>query len=95
MLCGESVIVFEVTVQVWYDRIKDFLIGYSAKDAWNADEPSSFYRVLPENILAAQCKGGKISINRLSILFFANADGGKEPPIVIGRSELPRYFKSL
>ena len=88
-VCGESAEVPEETVEVWHERMKDLVIGYSAQIIWNADESGCFYRSLPEKTLAqaaAQCKGGKKSKNRVTVTFFVNAAGGKEPPIVIGKS---------
>ena len=38
---------------------------------------------------------GEKSKERLTIAFFANAAGGKEQPIVIGRAAKPRCFKGI
>ena len=95
-VCGKSAEVREETVEVWHERMKGLVIGYSAQDIWNADESGCFYRSLPEKTLAptaAQCKGGKKSENRVTLTFCVNAAGRKEPPIVIGKSVPPRCFK--
>ena len=38
---------------------------------------------------------GKKSKNRVTVAFFVNAAGGKEPPIVVGKSKSPRCFSGL
>ena len=57
-----------------------------------------FYRALPDKSLTEVkkgCRGGKKAKERLTISFFVNAGGGREPPIVIGKSANPRCFKGL
>ena len=56
------------------------------------------WRALPEKSLnekRKRCRGGKNSKYRNTWAFFANAAGGKEDPIVIGKSANPRCFKRL
>ena len=65
---------------------------------WNTDETGCFYRALPDKSLAEVkkgCRGGKKAKERLTISFFVNAAGGREPPIVIGKSANPRCFNRL
>uniref|UniRef100_A0A1X7STD0 HTH CENPB-type domain-containing protein n=1 Tax=Amphimedon queenslandica TaxID=400682 RepID=A0A1X7STD0_AMPQE len=93
--CGD---VSEATVTGWHDRVKSLIAGYSPEDIWNTDETGCFYRALPDKSLsdkAKQCRGGKKAKERLTISLFANAAGGKEAPIVIGKSASPRCFKGL
>lgn len=50
------------------------------------------------NILAEEgrrCRGGKKSKIRMTVVFFTNANGGKEEPIDIWKSNNPRCFKNL
>ena len=78
--------------------MNSIIIGYKAEDVWNEDETGCFYRALPDKSLSEkkkECKGGKKSKERLTIAFFANAAGGKEQPIVIGRAAKPRCFKGI
>ena len=62
-----------------------------------SDETGCFYRALPEKSLAEKkdCKGGKKAKERITISLFVNAAGGKEVPVVIGKSAKPRCFKGL
>jgi hypothetical protein len=62
------------------------------------DETGQFFRALPNKSLAdssRNCTGGKKSKERLTCAFFVNAKGGKEKPIVIGKSAKPRCFKGI
>ena len=42
-----------------------------------------------------ECRGGKMAKERLTISFFVDVGGGKEPPIIIGKSASHRCFKGL
>ena len=42
-----------------------------------------------------QCHGGKKSKHRFTVALIVNADGEKEVPIVIWKSEKPRCFKGI
>jgi len=95
---GEAADVADETVAGWKERVKTIMEGYEAKDIWNLDETGCFYRALPEKTLAQKksvCKGGKKAKQRLTITFIANAAGGKELPIVIGKAAKPRCFKGI
>ena len=95
---GESGEVREETVQSWKERLPVILAGYSPQDILNMDETEKFYRALPNKSLseaAKQCRGGKQSKERITCAFFVNAAGGKEKPIVIGKSANPRCFKGI
>ena len=95
---GESGEVREETVQSWKERLPVILAGYSPQDILNMDETGKFYRALPNKSLseaAKQCRGGKQSKERITCAFFVNAAGGKEKPIVIGKSANPCCFKGI
>ena len=97
-ISGECGDVQEETVAGWMERLKFLLRGYKPEDVWNTDETGCFYRALPDKSLAEVKKGyrgGKKAKERLTICFFVNAAGGRELPIVIGRSANPRCFKGL
>ena len=82
----------------WQERLKILLTGYRAEDIWNEDETGCFYRALPEKTLAErkkECRGGKKAKERLTVALFVNAAGGKELPVVIGKSAKPICFKGL
>ena len=92
---GECADVTEETVTGWFERLKVLISGYDLVNVWNEDETGCFYRALPDRTLSERKKeyrGGKRAKERITI---ANAAGGKEPPIVIGRSATPRCFKGL
>ena len=95
---GEAADVSDETVEGWHERLKSIMMGYKAEDVWNEDETGCFYRALPDKSLSEkkkECKGGKKSKERLTIAFFANAAGGNELPVVIGRAAKPRCFKGI
>lgn len=95
---GESREVREETVESWKARLPQILAGYSPEDILNMDETGKFYRALPNKSLsevAKQCRGGKQSKERVTCAFFVNAAGGKEKPIVIGKSANPRCFRGI
>ncbi len=93
--CGD---VCEDTVIGWHDKLKSIIVGYEPQDIWNTDETGCFYRALPDKSLSdksKQCRGGKKAKERLTICFFVNAAGGREPPMIIGKATNPRCFKGL
>ena len=65
------------------------------ENIFNMDETGQFFRAPPNRSLAEvskQCTGGKKSKERVTCTFFVNAAGGREKPIVIGKSKNPRCF---
>ncbi|XP_039953998.1 tigger transposable element-derived protein 6-like [Bactrocera tryoni] len=97
-ICGESAAVDMQDVQQFLDKLPSFLIGYSPRDVYNADETGLFFRALPNKTLALKnevCRGGKLSKERLTVLLCANMAGEKEKPLVIGKAARPRAFASI
>ena len=97
-VAGEEGDVNEETMTSWAERARELVRGYQPADVWNMDETGLFWKALPEKSLSERgkrCRGGKKAKQRLTWAFFVNAGGGKEPPIVIGKSVKPRCFKSL
>ena len=95
---GESGDVSGATVDSWKEQLPEVLQGYAKRDIWNLDETGVFWKALPERGFVQKgrsCKGGKKSKQRFTIAFIANADGGKEKPVVIWKYENPRCFKNL
>lgn len=95
---GECADVADDTVAAWVERMKYIMNGYEPQNVWNTDETGCFYRTLPNKTLAnmkKECRGGKMSKERLTIAFFVNAAGEKEPPVIIGKSASPRCFNGL
>ena len=75
--------------------MKFIMNGYQPQDVRNTDETGCFYRTLPNKTLAdmkRECRSGKMAKERLTIAFFVNAAGEKEPPIIISKSASPRCF---
>ena len=71
---------------------------YDPENIFNAHETGVFYGMLPERMLASKadvCKGGKVSKERLTILFTCSMTGEKLKPFVIGKSPKPRCFKNI
>ncbi|CAB4015343.1 tigger transposable element-derived 6-like [Paramuricea clavata] len=78
-ISGEVGDVNETTVDSWKEKLPEIVQGWEPENIWNMDETG----------------GGKKSKERLTCAFFVNAKGGKEKPIVIGKSAKPRYFKGI
>ena len=97
-VCGESGEVRGETVESWKERLPELLHGYSSKNIYNLDETGCFWRALPDSgfgIKGRQCHGGKKSKHRFTVALVANAEGDKEVPIVIWKSDKPRCFKGV
>ena len=97
-VAGEEGDVNEETMTSWAERARELVRGHHPADVWNMDETGLFWKALPEKSLSERgkrCRGGKKAKQRLTWAFFVNAGGGKEPPIVIGKSVRPRCFKTL
>lgn len=95
VISGEAGGVREEIVTSWQERLPNILSGYSPENIFNKDETGQFFRALPNRSLAEvskQCTGGKKSKERVTCTFFVNAAGGREKPIVIGKSKNPRCF---
>ena len=98
IVSGESGDVSDLTVESWKERLPELLRGYKPEDIWNLDETGCFWKALPDKGFGqkkSQCKGGKKSKQRFTIVFIANAAGGKERPVVIWKSKNPRCFKGI
>lgn len=81
------------------NKMKEILGKYQPRDIYNADETGLYYQLLPERTLTFKgdnCKGGKRSKQRLTVLLCANMSGThKLKPFVIGKSQNPRCFKGV
>lgn len=79
-------------------KIPSIINNYSPKNIYNADETGLFFRAVPNKTLhlkGERCIGGKLSKERLTILFCVNMEGEKEKPLVIGKTAKPRAFKHI
>ena len=95
---GEAGDVRGETTDSWKERLPELLHGYLRHDIWNLDEIACFWRALPDHGFGkkgSQCKGGKKAKQRVTIALLANANGEKEDPIVIWKSENPRCFRRI
>ena len=95
---GESADVDPSVVEDFKSRVEEMCSGYSPENIFNADETGVFYRALPDRTLAAKadgCKGGKVSKERLTVLFTCSMTGEKLKPFVVGKSVKPRCFKNV
>ena len=73
---------------------------YEAINIWNCDETGLFWRALRDKGLAEKkeaFRGGKQSKMCTTLVFFVNNALGESesPPIVIWKSQNPRYFKGV
>lgn len=97
-ISGEAASVPDELVDSWKERLSELLLGCDDTEVWNADETACFFRALPNKTLGQKkqkCSGGKQSKERITVVHFASAAGEKLPPVIIGRSEKPRCFKSV
>lgn len=97
-IAGEEGDVNQEIVESWQERVKELTRNYAPQDVWNQDETGTFWRTLPEKSLGVKgkrCRGGKNAKQRVTAAFFVNAAGGKESPVLIGRSKKPRCFAKL
>lgn len=81
------------------DRFREVAESYSEDDIFNADETACFYQLLPDRTMhfkGQQCKGGKKSHLRVTVLLCCNASGTKKiKPLVIGKYAKPRCMKNV
>ncbi|CAF3341955.1 unnamed protein product [Rotaria sp. Silwood2] len=98
-ICGESTSVNPVTTNEWKNRLPLIIDGYDRSNMFNADETSLFFKALPEKSFVLNkedCKGGKRSKERFTILLCTNWSGDEKlKPLVIGKSLKPRCFKHI
>ncbi|CAF2118605.1 unnamed protein product [Rotaria magnacalcarata] len=96
---GESASVDDSTVEEWTQRLSTILDGFNENDVFNAAETGLFYRATPDRSLVLskeECKCGKKSKERLTVLLCSNLTGTEKlKPVVIGRSQRPRCFKNI
>lgn len=100
-ICGESKSVDSESNDMldWEHKLDILLKSYDPKDIFNADETGLFYRLTPEKTLefkSVDCKGGKRSKERLTVLVCSNMSGSEKVPLlVIGKASNPRCFKNV
>jgi len=89
VISGESTSVDNSTVEEWAKRLLTIIDGFDKNDIFNADETGLFYRALPDRSLVLkkeECKGGKKSKERLTILLCSNWTATEKlKPVVIGK----------
>ncbi|XP_045467026.1 tigger transposable element-derived protein 6-like [Harmonia axyridis] len=97
-ISGESADVNVENVNEFLQNLPSLLLGYKPEDIFNADESGLYFRALPDKTMALKkekCVGGKMSKERLTILFCANMTGQKEKLLVIGKAACPRALKNV
>jgi hypothetical protein len=96
---GEGAAVSEDIAQACRDKVQRELDGYALRDIFNCDETALFWKCLPDRTLqrlGQKCSGGKVAKDRITVLLCANADGSeKRKPLIIGKYQKPRCFKSV
>lgn len=77
-------------------KLPSLLLGYRPEEVYSADETGLFSRALPETLTfrSEKCYGGKLSKERLTILFCAYMAGQQEDMLVIGKAAQPRAYKN-
>nr|XP_037272856.1 tigger transposable element-derived protein 6-like [Rhipicephalus microplus] len=79
-------------------HIDEFQVSeYEPRDVFNADEAGLFFNLQPEKSLyfkGKECRGGKKSKERITVLLCCNADGSEKLKLtVVGKFQKPRCFK--
>ncbi|KAI1000937.1 hypothetical protein K3495_g7264 [Podosphaera aphanis] len=89
---GESGSVNTELVEQELPPLRALLSGYASRDIFNADETGLFYRMSPDQTISArQTEGMKKDETRITILFYANANGYERfLPLFIMKSQRPR-----
>ena len=98
VISGESASVPENVCDDWKEKLLELISGYERKDVYNMDETGVFYRALPDKTLSVKgqdCKGGKRSKERITVVMCCNMDGQFMKPLVLGKSAKPRCFRNL
>ena len=84
---GEKNAADESSASQWKDsRMKELLLQYKAKDIYNADETSLYYRAMPDRTHALnreKVSGGKKNKERVTAMVCANMDGSDKRKLMI------------
>ncbi|KAF0740487.1 tigger transposable element-derived protein 6-like, partial [Aphis craccivora] len=97
-VCGESNDVNVDEVNEWKSKIGDLIKYYNSDCIYNCDETGLYFRAITSKTLkfkGEQCKGGKLSKERITVLLCGNMAGEMEKPLVIGKAAKPRCFKNI
>jgi len=97
-VCGESNDVNFDTVNEWKSKIGELIKDYNSDSIYNRDETGLFFRAIPSKTLklkGEQCKGGKLSKERITVLLCGNMASEMEKPLVIRKAAKPRCFKNI
>ncbi len=96
--CGEALDVDVNVVEAWRQKLPHIIDDYTAEEIWNLDETGLFYRALPDRTLAlkgADCRGGKLAKERITVLLACSSTGEKYKLLIIGKAANPRCFKGV
>jgi len=97
-ICGESNSIDVKNVDEWKVKLKIIIEEYKPKNIYNGDKTNLFYRALPNKTLSVkseECKGGKLSKERLTVFLYANMEAEFQKPLVIGKAQKPRCCKNV
>jgi hypothetical protein len=99
-ISGEAAAVDNNVVGNWLNTVwPELRRQYNSDDIFNADETGLFYKLTPDKTLkfkGEECKGGKLSKDRITVLLCANLSGNeKRKLLIIGKSQNPRCFKHI
>jgi hypothetical protein len=99
-ISGEAAAVDDNVVGNWLNTVwPELRRQYNSDDIFNADETGLFYKLTPDQTLkfkGEECKGGKLSKDRITVLLCANLSGNeKRKLLIIGKSQNPRCFKHI
>ncbi|XP_025407289.1 tigger transposable element-derived protein 6-like [Sipha flava] len=91
-VCEESNDVSVDEVNEWKSKIGELIKDYNSDCIYNCHETGLFFRAIPSKTLklkGEQCKGGKLSKERITFLLCGNMGGEMEKPLVIGKAAKP------
>lgn len=98
-ICEGSASVDEGICDDWKVELQGLLCEYDPKNVFNADETELFFKCLPDRTLIyknEKCYGGKLSKERVTLLFSVNMDGSEKlRPLFIGKPTNSRSFKNV
>lgn len=88
----------QINADSWTARLPSLVEGYAKRDIFNLVETALFYHALPDNTLTIRgedCRGGRHSSERITVLLCANMEGEFVPPLVIGKSSQYQCFGNI
>ena len=99
-LHGEAAEADQPAKDDWVTNWSKLTEGYDSSEIWNADKTGLYLRALPNRMIVMDKEeniyaGGKKAKERVTALFAVSLTGEKKQPLIIGKSQKPRWFKGI